>query len=33
MMGRKTGEQKLFYLFSVDEGVPQDHRLRRIVPS
>jgi len=30
MMGRKSGENKLFYLFNLDDKVPQDHFLRQV---
>ena len=31
MMGRQTrGQERLFYEFSLDEVVPQDHLVRRI---
>ncbi len=30
MMGYKTTERKLFYMFNLDERVPQDHILRQI---
>src|SRR5262245_59108772 len=30
MLGRKTFEPKLFYQFSLEERLPEDHRLRRV---
>jgi len=32
-MGRQEGDQRqLFYLFSLEERIPPDHLLRRIIP-
>ena len=33
MMGRQTGDQsQLFYLFNLEERIPERHLLRRINP-
>jgi hypothetical protein len=34
MMGRQTVDQsQLFYLFNLEEHIPADHLLRRLIPS